>query len=117
VVKEGNQVKNYKVRKGDPELISVSGKVYFPEIDDEGTIDLGNWSLTKEEAELKERWYKFVRKLNEEYDRLEKRKREYWELTIDELGIDLSDIKRIKFISAEKEPEQARAVEAKTKAS
>ena len=85
-MKEGFEVKNYKATDSDPDTIRVSEKVYFPEIDDEGNIDLGNWCLTKEEAEFKERWYMYNRKLNSEYSKLEKRKSEFWKMATE--GID-----------------------------
>jgi hypothetical protein len=87
LVKEGYTVKNYKLRDGDPDTIRVSSKVYFPEVDDDGNVDLGNWCLTKSEAEFKEKWLSFNRKLSSEYERLEQRKKEFWKLTSEELGL------------------------------
>lgn len=85
MVKEGFEVKNYKVTDSEPDTIRVIEKVYFPEIDDEGNIDLGNWCLTEEEAEFKERWYRYNRKLSSEYSRLEKRKREFWKMATEDI--------------------------------
>ena len=87
MVKEGSEVRNYKVTDSDPDIIRVMVKVYLPEIDDDGNIDPGNWCLTEEEAEFKEKWYKFNRKLYSEYDRLEKRKKEFWKLASEDLDL------------------------------
>jgi hypothetical protein len=87
LVKEGSEVRNYKATDSDPDIIRVMVKVYFPEIDDEGNIDPGNWCLTEEEAEFKEKWYKFNRKLHSEYDKLEKRKKEFWKLASEDLDL------------------------------
>ncbi|MFB0557601.1 MAG: hypothetical protein ACETVY_00655 [Candidatus Bathyarchaeia archaeon] len=88
MVKEGNTIKNYRFDDVDPETITIGVTVYFPEIDDDGGIDLGNWCLSKEEAELKERWFGFIRKLQSEYSRIEKRKKEFWTITCEELGLE-----------------------------
>jgi len=88
LVKEGNTVKNYRLNDSDPETITIGVTVYFPEVDDDGSIDLGNWCLSQEEAELKERWLGFIRKLQSEYSRLEKRKNEFWTITCEELGLE-----------------------------
>ena len=85
LVKEGFEVRNYEVTDSDPDTIGVMGKVYFPEIDDEGNIDLGNWCLTEEAAEFKERWYRYNRKLDSEYSKLEKRKREFWKMAAEDV--------------------------------
>lgn len=87
MVKEGSAVRNYRLKESDPETIQVGMKVYFPEIDDKGNIDLSNWCLRRSEAEFKEKWFKYIRKLNSEYKRLEKRKAEFWEITSEELGL------------------------------
>lgn len=87
MVKEGSAVKNYRLKDSDPETIQVGRKVYFPEIDDKGNIDLSNWCLRRSEAEFKEKWFKYIRKLHSEYQRLEKRKAEFWEITHEELGL------------------------------
>ena len=93
VVKEGTKVKNYRFTDSDPETITVGTTVYFPEIDDEGGIDPGNWCLLREEAELKERWYSYLRKLHSEYSKLEKRKRDFWNLTCEDLGLEKLSVK------------------------
>ncbi|UCD45386.1 MAG: hypothetical protein JSV27_02485 [Candidatus Bathyarchaeota archaeon] len=87
MVKVGSAVKNYRLKDSDPETIQVGRKVYFPEIDDEGNIDLSNWCLRRSEAEFKEKWFKYIRKLQSEYQRLEERKAEFWEITSEELGL------------------------------
>jgi hypothetical protein len=93
VVKEGTTVKNYRLADSDPDTITVGTTVYFPEIDDQGGIDPGNWCLLREEAELKERWYNYLRKLHSEYSKLEKRKKDFWNLTCEDLGLEKLSLK------------------------